>query len=143
MKKLCVFFILALTLFANQSKEAIQAKILEKIFLNIEIKKEIVLWSDNKKIIEEVQKNKRFKTTDDYRNATILIVEEKKNLPKKISKKAIFVLDYALLEEIPASFGSMFWKKGRPNIVLIAPRTKAQDIAISQELEVYVEEKVW
>ncbi|TKI68976.1 hypothetical protein FCU45_08420 [Sulfurimonas crateris] len=143
MKKLFLLLALALSLFANQSKSAIQAQILEKIFLNIEMGKEIVLWSDNKTLIQEFEKTGHFKTTDDCREATILIVEEKKNLPKKICNKAVFVLDYDLLRKIPQSFGSMFWKKGRPNIVLIEPRAKKQRITISKELEMYNEEKIW
>lgn len=143
MKKLFLLLALALSLFANQSKNVIQTQILEKIFLNIEIGKEIVLWSDNKTLIQEFEKKGRFRTTDNCHEATILIVEEKKNLPKKICNKAVFVLDYALLKEIPESFGSMFWKKGRPNVVLIESRFKLYEIKISQELVMYVEEKIW
>jgi hypothetical protein len=47
------------------------------------------------------------------------------------------------LKEIPKSFGSMFWKKGRPNIVLIESRIKEQKISISKELEIYIEERIW
>lgn len=143
MKKLFLLLFLALTLFANQEKEMIQAQILEKIFQNIVIKKEIILWSDNKTLLKEFEKKGHFKTTDDCREATLLIVEQTKNLPKQLCQKAIFVLDYALLKEIPESFGSMFWKKGRPNVVLIESRFKLHEIKVSQELEMYVEEKIW
>lgn len=142
MKKLFLLLILALTLFANE-RDAMQAQILEKIFQNITFNKEIILWSDNKNLLQEFEKNRRFHTTDDCHQATLLIVQEKKNLPKDTCKKAVFVLDYALLQEIPESFGSMFWKKGRPNIVLIESRTKQQNIKIADELTMYVEEKIW
>ena len=143
MKKLFLLLFLALSLFAEQGKEMIQAQILEKIFQNIEINKEIILWSDNKTLLKEFEKKGRLKTADDCREATLLIVEQTKNLPKQLCQKAVFVLDYALLKEIPESFGSMFWKKGRPNVVLIESRLKLHEIKISQELEMYVEEKIW
>lgn len=44
---------------------------------------------------------------------------------------------------MPQSFGALFWKKGRPNIVIIAPRAKERAIEISQKLNEYVEEKIW
>ncbi len=142
MKKFFILLILALTLFANE-RDVMQAQILEKIFQNIIFNKEIILWSDNKNLLQELEKNRRFHTTGDCHQATLLIVQEKKNLPKDTCKKAVFVLDYALLQEIPESFGSMFWKKGRPNIVLIESRTKQQNIKIADELTMYVEEKIW
>jgi hypothetical protein len=37
----------------------------------------------------------------------------------------------------------MFWKKGRPNIVIIEPRIKEQNISISKKLDIYKEEKIW
>lgn len=142
MKKFFLLLFLTLSLFANE-RDVIQEQILEKIFQNISIDKEIILWSDNKNLLQEFEKKGHFRTTDDCREATILIVQDKKNLPNELCRKSIFVLDYSLLKEIPESFGSMFWKKGRPNVVLIESRTKQQNIKISQELEMYVEEKVW
>lgn len=143
MKKFLLLLTLALTLLADGKQYAIKAQILEKIFQNIETNKELVIWSDNKTLMEEFEKIGHFKTADDYRGASLLIIEEKNNFPKDIYKKAVFVLDYDLLKEIPQSFGSMFWKKGRPNIVLIEPRAKKHNIKISKELEMYVEERVW
>ncbi|MDK9693764.1 MAG: hypothetical protein OEL19_05925 [Sulfurimonas sp.] len=142
MKKLFLLLLLVFTLFANE-RDVIQAQILEKIFQNIEMHREIVLWSDNKNLLQEFEKSRRFRITDDCHQATLLVVQEKKNLLKETCKKAVFVLDYALLQEIPESFGSMFWKKGRPNVVLIESRTKQQNIKITEELKMYVEEKIW
>jgi hypothetical protein len=142
MKTLFLLLFLALTLFANE-KSVLQAQILEKIFQNISIKEEIVLWSDNKNLLQEFAKNRHFHTTNDCDKATLLILEDKKNLPKSVCQKAIFVLEYALLKEIPQSFGAMFWKKGRPNIVLIESRMQTHSIQIGKGLEMYVEEKIW
>ncbi|ABB44917.1 hypothetical protein Suden_1640 [Sulfurimonas denitrificans DSM 1251] len=143
MKIFLLSILLALSLFSNESKEAIQVEILEKIFQNISLDEKIIIYSDNEKIIQEFNKNANFSTTQECRKASIIVLEDKKNLKDDFCKKAIFVLKYELLKEIPKSFGSMFWKKGRPNIVLIESRIKEQKISISKELEIYIEERIW
>ncbi|MDD2653436.1 MAG: hypothetical protein PHX44_10365 [Sulfurimonas sp.] len=141
MKKLFLL-LLVLTLFAND-KDIIQAQILEKIIQNLSTNQKVVVWSDNREIIKEFNKKGNIATTQDCHLASIIILEDKKSLEKELCKKAVFVLDYALLSEIPHSFGSMFYKKGRPNIVIINSRIKEQNIKISKELEPYLEEKIW
>lgn len=139
------FIILFLTLFAFASDHAsaIKVAILEKIFKGISLGKELVIWSDNKELSAEFEKRGNFSTTDICKDATLLILEEKKNLEKGCYDKAIFVLEYTLLKDIPQSFGAIFWKKGRPNIVILAPRAKAKSIIVSDALDDYIEEKVW
>lgn len=141
-----IFFIslfLALSLFSNESKETIQVEILEKIFQNITMDEKIVIYSDNKEIIQEFEKRARFSTTQDCHLASIIVLEDRKNLKEDFCAKAIFVLKYELLKEIPRSFGSMFWKKGRPNIVIIESRAKEQKISTSKELDIYMEDTIW
>lgn len=143
MKILFLSLLLALSLFANESKEAIQVEILEKIFQNISIKDRIVIWSDNERLILEFNKKANFSTTQECHMASIIILEDKKNLKEEFCDKPIFVLKYELLKDIPGSFGSMFWKKGRPNIVIIESRIKEQNISTSKNLDIYLEEKIW
>lgn len=137
-----VFFLIVFA-FAADNTHAIKAEIIEKIFANISMKKGLVIWSDDKELVEEFDKKGSFTTTADCKNATLLILENKKNLDKTCHEKAVFVLDYALLKEVPQSFGAIFWKKGRPNIVIIAPRAKAQSIIVSDKLDDYIEDKIW
>ncbi|MDD5373395.1 MAG: hypothetical protein PHO62_08225 [Sulfurimonas sp.] len=137
-----VFFLITLA-FAADNTHAIKAEILEKIFANISMKKELIIWSDDKELIGEFDKKGTFTTTTHCKDATLLILENKKNIEKVCHEKAVFVLDYALLKEIPQSFGAIFWKKGRPNIVILAPRAKAQSIIVSDKLDDYVEDKIW
>jgi hypothetical protein len=94
-------------------------------------------------LVGEFDKKGSFTTTADCKDATLLILENKKNLDKACHEKVTFVLDYALLKEIPQSFGAIFWKKSRPNIVIIAPRAKQSSIIISEKLDDYLEEKIW
>ena len=140
-----VFFsiIFIVTLHAFDASNGLKQQILEKILTNISLNKELIIWSDNKELVGEFDKKDSFTTTADCKDATLLILENKKNLDKACHEKAIFVLDYALLKEIPQSFGAIFWKKGRPNIVIIAPRAKQSSIIISEKLDDYLEEKIW
>ncbi len=120
-----------------------QVKILEKVVSEISIDKQIKIWSDDKEIIAQIKKSNKFTTTTNCQDATFIILKEKKNLSDVCSNICIFVLNYKLLSEIPKSFGALFWKKGRPNIVIVEPRIKAQNITITSNLKPYLEEKVW
>lgn len=55
MKTLFLLLFLVVALFANE-KNALQAQILEKIFQNIVLQEEPLLWSDNKTLLEEIKK---------------------------------------------------------------------------------------
>jgi len=120
-----------------------QVKILEKVVSEISIDKRIIIWSDDKEIIFEIKRNNKFLTTKNCQDATLIILKDKNNLPNMCSDIHIFVLNYKLLSEIPKSFGALFWKKGRPNIVIVEPRIKAQNIITTSNLRPYLEEKVW
>ena len=143
MKIILFSIIFIVTLHAFDAPHGLKQQILEKILTNISLNKELIIWSDDKELIEEFNKKGSFSTTATCEDATLLILENKKNLDKTCQEKAIFVMNYALLKEIPQSFGAMFWKKGRPNIVIIAPRAKQSSIVISEKLDDYLEEKIW
>jgi len=143
MKAIIGVFFLIVFAFASDYTHTAKAEILEKIFANISMKKELIIWSDDKELIEAFNKKGSLTTTANCKDATLLILENKKNMEHMCDSKAIFVLDYALLKEIPQSFGAIFWKKGRPNIVILAPRAKAQSITISDKLDDYIEDKIW
>ncbi|OHE19968.1 MAG: hypothetical protein A2525_12225 [Sulfurimonas sp. RIFOXYD12_FULL_36_11] len=143
MKIVAGILTLLFTLFGHEHTDSIKADILEKVFTNISINKEIIIWSDNENLILEFKAKANFATASKCGDAYLLILENKQNIDKECQEKAIFVMNYALLKEIPQSFGAIFWKKGRPNIVIIAPRAKARSIKISEKLDDYLEEKIW
>ncbi len=143
MKKLIIFLLLSLTLFASESDEKIRVQILEKILSGISIENEIKIWSDEKELLSAFKRYTNYKISENCENSTIIILSNKNNLNYNCKNKNIFVLKYNLLFDIPQSFGSLFWKKGRPNIVLINPRIKKKSIKISKNLEAFLEEKVW
>lgn len=136
-----IFF--ATVIFASDKSDNLQIKILEKIITEITVNKEMKVWSDNKNILRMLKEHNKLKTTDNCEEATIIILQEHNKLISACSSRAIFVLNYKLLSDIPQSFGALFWKKGRPNIVIIKSRIKAQSIQVSNDLNPYLEEKVW
>ncbi|HEY9203638.1 MAG TPA: hypothetical protein VIM82_04845 [Sulfurimonas sp.] len=145
MKTLAILLFLTIASFASEERVDIKAQILEKIFSNISIEKTITVWTDNDELLEEFKKSSYLIVTDDCAVATLIVVEEKKNIEddEDCRDKPIFVLNYELLKDIPESFGAFFWKKGRPNIVIVEPRTELQNIRVSSELDAYKEDKVW
>lgn len=145
MRAFIITLFLAVASFASEDRVDIKAQILEKIFSNITIDQTITVWSDNKELLEEFKKNSYLIVTDDCAVATLIVVEEKKSIEddENCRDKPIFVLNYELLKNIPESFGAFFWKKGRPNIVIVEPRTELQNIRVSSELDAYKEERVW
>ena len=144
MKKILISLIfLTLTLLATDRSQKIKIQILEKVFSEINPNKNIKIWCDDKDILSSLKTSPHITKVSTCENSNIIILQNKKNLKKECLKKDIFVLNYNLLSEIPNSFGSLFWKKGRPNIVLLKPRINKKRIKISKELEPYLEEKIW
>ncbi len=138
-----ILLILLSALLLSASSIEYKVKILEKIVSEISLKEQITIWSDDKKILSQLSSNNRFKTTTRCEEATFIILKERKQLSNLCSHSHIFVLNYKLLSDIPQSFGALFWKKGRANIVILEPRIKAQSISITKNLEPYLEEKIW
>ncbi len=141
MKFLLLSILSALILSASNVDS--QVKILEKVVSEISLSKKITIWSDDKDILAKIKNHKKFTTTANCEEATFVILKDKKYLSRVCSDTHIFVLNYKLLSDIPKSFGALFWKKGRPNIVILESRIKKQDIRISKNLEPYLEDKIW
>lgn len=142
MRLLLITLLSSLILFASNFNLH-QVKILEKIFSEISINGELKVWSNNQEILSEIQNNGKFKTVESCEDSNIIILDNLTNIKKACSSKCTFVLNYDLLSDIPQSFGALFWKKGRPNIVIVEPRIKAQSITVTKNLEPYLEEKIW
>ncbi|MEA1891355.1 MAG: hypothetical protein U9N33_01435 [Campylobacterota bacterium] len=143
MKLILILIFSALILSASQNPEHLRVQILEKVLSEISIDTEILIWSDNKEILSEIAQNKHFKTVQNCEDSNIIILEKESKLTHKCADKHIFVLDYQLLQNLSKSFGALFWKKGRPNIIILEPKIKNQSITVSNALEPYLEEKIW
>ena len=143
MKRLLILIIFATASFAFDNSGSIKTEILEKVITGISIKQTLNVWSDNDNILAQLKEHNRLNTAQNCKDASIVILEDKKNLAKECVSKHIFVLNYQLLSDVPQSFGALFWKKGRPNIVILKPRINAQAIKVSNALKPYLEDKVW
>jgi len=143
MRAFILILLLTFSSIASDSSLDLQVKILEKVLNEISINKKKIIWSDNKSICKAIEKNRLIQTTPECKYATILILQDKKNLPKECYECVLFVLDYELLSKMPNSFGAFFWKKGRPNIVILKSRLKSLFIKASSDLDPYLEEKAW
>lgn len=143
MRAIILVLLLALPSFATEASLDLEVKIIEKILKELSINKEKIIWSDNKKICQALNIRKLVYTTPKCEDATIVILQDEENLPKECSKSIIFVLNYELLSKVPESFGAFFWKKGRPNIVILKSRLKTLSIQTTSSLEPYLEEKIW
>ncbi len=140
--KFLLLSILSALLLSASSVDS-QVKILEKVVSEILLNKQIAIWSDDKDILSKIKNHKKFKTTTNCKEATFVILKDKKSLSRVCGHTHIFVLDYKLLSDIPQSFGALFWKKGRPNIVILESRIKKQGIRVTKNLEPYLEDKIW
>ena len=141
--KILITLIFSSLLLIASSANAHQVKVLEKIFSEISIDEKLCIWSDDQNILNKFKQNNRFETVENIKNANIIVLKNKNSADKVSKNQLVFVLDYKLLHKIPKSFGALFWKKGRPNIVIIEPRATAQNIDISKSLAPYLEERVW
>lgn len=143
MKYILVFIVSIYTLFASESSYALKHDILARIFKNISLKSEIVIWCDDENLQDEFIKRATFKVAPTCQEASLVVLSDKKKISQQCLDKATFVLDYNLLKELPQSFGAMFWKKARPNIIIIKSRAKAGQITISDSLKSYIEDEIW
>ena len=142
MKKI-IFLLFTLSLFADNLSDKLRVDIVKDIVLGIKNSAPMTVCSDDDKIMKGFHSSKHFRVTDDCKDANLIILNDKSDLPKNYKHKHIFVLNYNLLNEIPESFGAFFWKKGRPNIVFIKPRLEKDALKLSANLKPYVEDKVW
>lgn len=138
-----ILFILVPLLIADGHSSELKMKILHNICSGVKNEKHMKVWSDNQKIIDSFKKLGGLNISKSFKDAQLIVLNNKSNLLKNSIDKHIFVLDYDLLEEIPNSFGAFFWKKGRPNIVFIKPRLEEQSLRLSTTLQPYTEDKIW
>ncbi|MFA6760782.1 MAG: hypothetical protein WCR69_07055 [Sulfuricurvum sp.] len=120
-----------------------QKEILQSIFYNIHLGRDLKVWSDDEGLNEAFRDGFAFELASSCNEASLLVINTQAPLTNGCQNKPTFVLKYQLLRDLPHSFGSLYWKKARPNIVIIEPRAKEQNIIISTRLREYVEQKLW
>ena len=138
-----LFFLILLNIVLTASDINLhKVKLLETIMQEITLETEKSIWTDNKDLLYKLKEGKKLNIVNSCELANLIIVENS-NLSRKCKNKKIFVLNYTLLSEIKTSFGALFWKKGRPNIIILEPRINKQSIKIKDNLNPYLEDKIW
>lgn len=139
--KIITALLLMLSLLLAQ--DGTKKEILEMVLSNISIKKDMFIWCDNIALQSELKKSPFLKIVEKKEHATMLIIEDKNSIDKSCLNKPVFALEYNILKDLPQSFGAMYWKKARPNILFIAPRLKSLNVEVSPKLSAYVEDSIW
>lgn len=142
--KFLILILLSLSLLlGNQSGDKLKMQILKNICLSIKSENKMKIWSDDINIMKSFKESDKFVTVSNFNDANFIILTKKIAFLTEDTDKHIFVLNYCLLEHIPNSFGALFWKKGRPNIVFIKSRLEDQSLILSDKLKPYIEEQIW
>ena len=141
--KFLIIFLLSVSLLFASGRNQLKVQILEKIISDIQQTDRLKVWSDDKSLEEAFRSADKFDIVQTCKGADLIILARKKYVPKGCEACPVFVLSYELLNDIPESFGALFWKKGRPNIVFIESRLKKFNITLSDALTPYVDDQVW
>jgi len=138
-----IFFLILLNIILTASDINLhKVKILETIMQEVTLKTQKLIWSDNQDLLYKLKDGKKLNIVNNCESANLIIIENS-NILKECKNKKIFVLKYDLLAEIKTSFGALFWKKGRPNIIILEPRINQQSIKIKDKLNPYLEDRIW
>ncbi len=145
MKNLIYLILFSLSVYASQQGDnfLIEKKIMIKIAHAVVPDKRVIkiCLQDTKFPVSIYKEN--FTIVQDCKMADLIILGNNNNQNYSNKDKPIIVLDYNLLKRYPEAIGAFYWQKGRPNIVMIAPRIKKIGIKLPFEFKRYVESRVW
>lgn len=94
MKIVLLSLLFPIMLFSHKHTDDIKAEILKKVFTEISLDKEIVIWSDNKNLISKLKSKTSFAASPSCEGASLVVLEEKQNIDKECLDKPIFVMNY-------------------------------------------------
>jgi len=138
-----ILFLILFSIILNASDiSLIKVKILETIMQELSVDSKKLIWSDNSQLLAKLEDRNNLNIVSNCEDASLIIVE-RLDLSQGCKNKNIFVLNYDLLSKIDNSFGALFWKKGRPNIIILEPRINKQSIKINDKLKPYLEDRIW
>lgn len=127
--------------------EELEVKILQKLFLDILKKKEVRVFLVGDKR-ERYRKNierfaKKLKVVDSCKDADItLIAGFVDKFPRDCLEGLLFSTKRENLFKFRNCLGAFYWKKGRPNLVLIRERLEKHRIELPSEYDRFIESEV-
>lgn len=137
MKKIFVFFLLALNIYAFDVEMA--SKIFDKIFVALvpQSTRPIYVHTKDDQYIDVLRYAKHLEFVDNIDNANILIVNNHSNIPKYTSI-AIFTTNLEIYKKNNNTVGVFYWKHGRPKIVLSKEGLEKFNIKLNRKWNKFV-----
>lgn len=85
--------------------------------------------------------NSKLNITLNCETANILIISNYKNVPKKCfsNNPVVFVTKYSSFKENKNSLGTIFWQKGRLNLIFRKERLKDLSVSLPKQYNKYIE----
>ena len=124
--------------YAEVSKDQlVEIKILRKLAKDITGKTfpNVSIYS-SKNYFEIFKKYSNLNIVKNFNKADIIIVL---NIPKKLpNNKPIFAVGYLTFKNCKPCIGGLYWKKGRPQLILIKERLQYFKINIPKEYRFYI-----
>ncbi len=143
-KRLTFVFIMTFALinivFAIDKAKLLEIKIISEIVISLTNKQnpKVCLYKFHEYEKKEYENFSEFKITN-CQLADIILV---KGIEEKISfKKPAFALDYISFKNCQNCIGAFYWRKGRPQIILIKENLDLFNIKVNKELQNYVVSK--
>ena len=140
MKKLLLFLLFSITLFASRSDT--ERKIYDTLIHAILPKEKVIyVWSDSKELTRELKKIKNIVLVPKLKEAKIAIVK-KTEIPTQCSC-LLFVTSYKQLKRYKdKAIGGFFWQKGRPNILFLKKNLQKEGVSLPKSMQQFIEEEL-
>jgi len=130
LKKILIIISISITfLFSSQ----IEAKLYDKLFTTLFVKKIVKVYTENPEIKKLKFKNIIF--VDDCNKADVVIGKINKNC-----SKPIFVLSFKDYRNMKNAVGAFYWRKGRPQLRLRFPVIKKYHLFLSNDFKDFIDE---
>ncbi|RLJ70864.1 hypothetical protein BCF55_1149 [Hydrogenivirga caldilitoris] len=128
----------------SANPEELEVKILEKLFKDMLQRKEVnvLVLGDRKESYERNirEYSDKLRTVESCKEANILLIAgDTKSIPEECLNKPIFSTKKENINLFKNCLGAFYWKKGRPNIILIKERLEERGIRLPSEYERFIE----
>ena len=137
MKKIVLLLLLPFVLLGSnmQYELKIYSTLLDNFFVN---KQTIKVWTDDAQKAKMLSALLDVQIVKNMDNADIFIVQKEKNIP---NDKLIFATNYLILKYYKKeAIGGFYWKKGRPNILLLRENLSKHHLRLSASFDDFIED---
>ncbi|WP_457639968.1 hypothetical protein [Persephonella sp.] len=132
-------FVLFASAFPQVAKEKlIEMKIIEKLVRDITGRSsaEVYIAGKDRELFEALKKSKIIKITDRPKKAEFIIILTG-NTDKQYSRPS-FALGYLAFKNCRWCIGGLYWRKGRPQLILVKEKLEKFGIKLPEEYRFYI-----